>query len=417
MFNNNEFSKSSFFLNKGVNSDNKSKYSYLQFYGKEGFISFALNNQNIFNYRQIIKEEISNLYNEVIKLNHEEINYFGKSSSLLMDYSKLSNQSNKNLNLLKNSKKNDSSLSEKSDKIIVANIESRCQLYLLIGISLYNYNNKTSNIENKNGLNKAINSQENNSHEINHCNTFKKNSFTKFPSKIFFNCDSQNNFDNIFIFKLFLFAFRKNQNEFPRNLFFVTLNRYSLEELKRIGKTNVKYIDKTIQCQIRKIEKISYKELVISNDSDNDEIIEEEPHSLPNSKNFNVILGPIRKVDRKKSLKTLYKIEDFINLNEETKEEKENNVQKTKVNVVDNLDSSFNNMLNLNPNQKSLSTIRNIYIQRKVSNKQNSWNCLDLNNYPPLNNNSNDNINLNNLNMNIDPMVISEQICTKLYFI
>ena len=107
-----------------------------------------------------------------------------------------------------------------------------------------NYNNKTSNIENKNGLNKAINSQENNSHEINHCNTFKKNSFTKFPSKIFFNCDSQNNFDNIFIFKLFLFAFRKNQNEFPRNLFFVTLNRYSLEELKRIGKTNVKYIDK-----------------------------------------------------------------------------------------------------------------------------------------------------------------------------
>ena len=80
---------------------------------------------------------------------------------------------------------------------------------------------------------------------------------------------------------------------------------------------------------IRKIEKISYKELVISNDSDNDEIIEEEPHSLPNSKNFNAILGPIRKVDRKKSLKTLYKIEDFINLNEETKEEKENNVQKT----------------------------------------------------------------------------------------
>ena len=416
VFNNNEFSKSSFFLNKGVNSDNKSKYSYLRFYGKEGFISFALNNQNIFNYRQIIKEEISNLYNEVIKLNHEEINYFGKSSSLLMDYSKLSNQSNKNLNLLKNTKKNDSSLSEKSDKIIVANIESRCQLYLLIGISLYNYNNKTSNIENKNGLNKAINSQENNSHEINHCNTFKKNSFTKFPSKIFFNCDSQNNFDNIFIFKLFLFAFRKNQNEFPRNLFFVTLNRYSLEELKRIGKTNVKYIDKTIQCQIRKIEKISYKELVISNDSDNDEIIEEEPHSLPNSKNFNVILGPIRKVDRKKSLKTLYKIEDFINLNEETKEEKENNVQKTKVNVVDNLDSSFNNMINLAPNQKSLTSIRNIYIQRKVSHKLNSWNCLDLNNYPPLNNNSNDNINLNNLNMNIDPMVISEQICTKLYF-
>ena len=166
-------------------------------------------------------------------------------------------------NIVKNIKKNDSSLSEKSDKIIVANIESRCQLYLLIGISLYNYNNKLKIMENKNGLNKAINNQENNSHEIIHSNTFKKNNFMKFQSNIIFNLENQNNFDNIFIFKLFVFAFRKNQNEFPRNLFFVTLNRYSLEELKKIGKTNVKYIDKTIQCQIRKIEKISYKELVI----------------------------------------------------------------------------------------------------------------------------------------------------------
>ena len=84
-------------------------------------------------------------------------------------------------------------------------------------------------------------------------------------------CDNDKvHIDNIFIFKLFLFAFRKNRMEFPRNLFFKTLDRYSLEELKKIEDTRIKYIDKTIQFQILKVQKISYESMVIR-DSDNED--------------------------------------------------------------------------------------------------------------------------------------------------
>ena len=50
-----------------------------------------------------------------------------------------------------------------------------------------------------------------------------------------------------------------------------------------------------------------------------------------------------------------------------------------------------------------------------MSQKRNSWNCLDLNNYPFLSYNSNESIKLNKINLNLDPMATSEQICTKLY--
>ena len=220
--------------------------------------------------------------------------------------------------------------------------------------------------------------------------------------------------DNIFIFKLFITAFRKNQNEFPRNLFFITLNQFSLEELKKIGKTNLKYIDKTIQCQIRKIEKIAYKELVINNDSDNDDIAEEETGSIHKNTNLSLI-SITNNIDKKQSLKSLHTILN-MNLEEGTQEEKENSVQKTKVNVVDTLNSSFHNMINTQQSPiNNINNLKKIYIQKKMKQNINSWNCLDLTNYPSMSNNSLDSNNIKNISLNVDPMATSEQICTKLY--
>ena len=77
------------------------------------------------------------------------------------------------------------------------------------------------------------------------------------------------------IFDLFLKAYMKNQDEFPRNLFITILNIFTLNELRDIKQTNLKYIDKTIQFQILKIQKISYESMVIK-DTDNDFINKKE---------------------------------------------------------------------------------------------------------------------------------------------
>ena len=434
--NSNKLSKSSFFMSKSnKDNKNKSKYNCLNFYGKEGFISFAINNQNNFNYSSIIKNDILQLYQEIINLN-DEYHFFGNSSTLLIDYKQYSNKHN-NLKIKNLNSNNISFIKDNNnEKIVDAPIEACGQLYLLIAIYLYNTIN-TNNKDNKNSTiisnsNKLLNKLNNNESKYNLLKS-KTNTFNNLPILIKknnnnINLENNNNInleniikahkemsvDNIFIFKLFISAFRKNQNEFPRNLFFITLNQFSLEELKKIGKTNLKYIDKTIQCQIRKIEKIAYKELVINNDSDNDDITEEETGSMHKITNLSLI-PRINNIDRKQSLKNLHKILN-MNLEEETQEEKENNVQKTKVNVVDTLNSSFHNMINTQQNPiNNINNIKKIYIQRKISQKINSWNCLDLTNYQNLSSNSYDSNNIKNISLNVDPMATSEQICTKLY--
>ena len=194
----------------------------------------------------------------------------------------------------------------------------------------------------------------------------------------------------------------------------MTLNIFSLEELKKIGKTDIKYIDRTIQCQIRKIEKIAYKELVINNDSDNDneDITDEETVSLSNIK-IKKTLSKNKRIVRKTSLQNLPTI---ININsiEETQEKKLNNVQKTKINVVDNF-TTFNTPQNPK-NNINIHNLKKKYIQRKISQKINSWNYIDLNNYQHLSNNSLEtNNNLQAISLNADPMATSEHICIKLF--
>jgi hypothetical protein len=281
-----------------------------------------------------------------------------------------------------------------------------------------NLENKIKNGNSTNKLNKLTVNESNNLNNISNNKNYKNNNYplVKYDTN---NLDSliknhnQIIINNLFIFKIFLIAFRKNQNEFPRNLFFMTLNKFSLGELKKIGKTNLKYIDKTIQCQIRKIEKIAYKELVISNDSDNDDFSDDDSLSIKNMNSINII-PKLHSNNRKRSLKNFQDVEKLLNLEDETQEEK--NVQKTKLNVVESVDSSFN-LLNGQQSQSNnnVTSIRKNIIKKKISHNLNSWNCLDLLSSPNSNNNLNESIN-NKINLNVDPMVTSEQICTQLYF-
>ena len=430
--NSNKFSKSSFFINKSLIKENKIKNkNCLSFYGKEGFISFSINNQNYFNYKNLIKEEILKIYKEVINLNDNQMYLLRNSSNLLFDINRFSTANSNDTIKSFNSKAlldNDNS----NEKIIDAPIEPCGQIYLLLAIYLYN-SSKNNSLENKikngNNIRKAnkISGTDKNKTEIkkdisSHNNNLSKDNYPLLKTNtniinldLLKNNNNQITTNNLFIFKLFLLAFRKNQNEFPRNLFYCILNKFSLDELKKIGKTNLKYIDKTVQCQIRKIEKISYKELVISNDSDNEEITEDDALSLNNMNNFKFFQRK-RGSDRKASLKTLHKIVDLVNLENETPEEKKNQVQKTKLNVVEGT-NSLQSIINISPNQisnKSLNSLRKIYIQRKISQNLNSCNYLLLGNFQNLNSyNSNDSINLNKIN--IDPIATTEKICTKLY--
>ena len=426
--NSTKFSKNSLFMNKSTrDSKEKLKYNYLNFYGKDGFISFAINNQNIFNYKTIIKDEILKIYKEVINISDKEMHLFGSSSTIIFDFNKFPKcTSNRNISFqFKNyvSQNINDNNNNSIENIIEAPIESCGQLYLLIAVYLYNFNkninseNRIRNGNSSNKLNKVFNDNNknnnkdiNNDEEISHAKTCKnQNNIIINNLESLIKNHNQTIVNNIFIFQIFLIAFRKNQNEFPRNLFFVTLNNFTLDELKKIGNTNLKYIDKTIQCQIRKIEKISYKELVISNDSDNDEIIEEEDISLNKIKSL-YLLPSLKCNDKKSSLKNLHNIIKLDDIDDE----KENNVQRTKLNVVDSINSSFLKNQQ-NQNNMNINNLKKIYVQRKITQNINSWNCLEIAKYPSLNNfNSNDNIK-NKINLNIDPIATSEHICTKLY--
>ena len=123
-----------------------------------------------------------------------------------------------------------------------------------------------------------------------------------------------------------------------------------------------------------------------------------------------IIVPKLNSNDRKRSLKNLKDVENLLNLEEE---QEEKNVQKTKLNVVESVDSTYHNGLNGQQNQNTNNIIRRGNIKKKTTTNLNSWNCIDLENYT-LRNSLNDNIN-NQINLNVDPMVTSEQICTKLY--
>ena len=392
------------------------QYYYLNFYSKDNFISFALNYQNHFLYKNVIKDEIITLYKEIYKVYYDEENFLEGSNKLMPDIrltmtNKTYKKSNKNIMM---------DYIDTQENIIEAPIKSCCQIYLLIAIFLQS-TIKVNNIDNKSielkksnnsiinsNIQKKINndikrSSTNNKTPNSFLSQFKYNNSNKFILEHIVTIKDKAQIDNIFIFKLFLFAFHKNPKEFPRNLFFGTLSKYSLEELKKIENTKFKYINQTIKCKIREIEKKVYKSPVIRTDSENDDIDDDNK------------LIRIRKKKKKSNIKTYKRINSCIYLNDiKTKlnvennefvdeEGNENNIKQMKMNVVDSV------------SQVKINDLRNLYVQKKLSQKINSWNGFNLANLPLLTNNSSgDGTNIKD-KKNIDPMLISEKICIQLY--
>ena len=390
----------------------KYRYCYLNFYSKENFISFALDNQNYFLYKNVIKKEMIKIYKEILHIYFDEENYLTNSNKIIPEVRQTMTRTSK-----KNYKEFNSVYS--NEDIVDAPIKSCCQLYLLIAIFLYstikinNIENNKSNEgakksnNNKNQGNDLIRSRTIKSKSITFLSQFKYNrTYNKFCLEHIISDNDDNVYiDNIFIFKLYLFAFHKDVLEFPRNLFFTSLGKYSLEELKKIENTGNKYIDETIQCKIRELENKAYKSPVINIDSDidDDDTKSNKMRKLSKDRHSDIK----NEIKRLMSSKNLLETKFVLNLeDEDSKEEegKKNNIKKMKLNVVP-LNTSINFV-----------ELRNIYIQRRISQKVNSWNVVNLANTPLLtNNNINEGINLNKIDLKLDPMLISEKICIKLY--
>ena len=228
-------------------------------------------------------------------------------------------------------------------------------------------------------------------------------------------------------------AYRKNQDEFPRNLFITILQYFSLDELKSIKPTNLKYIDKSIKYQILKIQKISY-ELMVIKDSDYEDI------NKKNEKSNSLTLGKVKSDNvyqenllkkrigerRKTSTQTLL----FIPKRNETEkvnlefltQESEDKLEKTKLNVI--VDSNKQNetpetilLLNKGGAQQSNnqkikhSIMKNVYKLKKRNNSGlRSWNNIKI-----LKLSSPNQIISMKSNLNTDPMELEEKICIKLY--
>ena len=417
--NNSDFSKSK------SSSDKNIKYTYLHFYGKNGFISFIQNYRYIINYKTIFVKEAFNLYKEInIKEENDKYKHHFECSLL--------NNINKYIqnNKIENNKIN----SNENGKIMEIPKNNSYQILIIIALYLYCYISKNSS-EKKNG-NYTIYKNNNNKLDKIQSQNFNINTIQNNNNSSTLNEDIKIN--NKMIFDLFINAFRKNQEEFPRNLFFMILNIFSLEELKKIGNTNLKYIDRTVQCQIRKIQKISYKTMVINNDSDNDDIIPKEKDKDINNKDLVIkkkMSGELDLIKTKLNLKKglarrkTYKIKNnnfkifqkLYNNSEEKEEEDEEeedddneNFQKTKLNVIGNIcTSNSNSGNNTSQNNINFNNLKNMYKYKKSKNELKSWNYMNYSNNSPLLNISNNNI--NEINFNIDPMEISEKICTDLY--
>ena len=324
------------------------KYIFLNFYGKDNFITFYKKYNYFFLYNKIIYKEINQIYEEISS------SYACNSEYKMVPINMSSNNINKEIKDLENE--------EEQEKLIEIPINYSSQLYILISLYLCHYieyekNNPNINnnqiFDNRNTeINLNINLNINNfSNENNHSNGEIKNEEKNLNIDNEISYKKNKNIKNhTYIIKLFIHAFRKDQHEFPRNIFYTLLNLFSLEELKKIEKTNIKYIDKTIQYRIDNIEKITYKSMVINMDSDIDEISEEDQqirqlntHKLSDDFDDIKLLEILNKNTHNKN--------NFNNMSLSTKEnEEEQNFQKTKINVIEhsNYHSYLSNTANNN---------------------------------------------------------------------
>ena len=379
------------------------KYIFLNFYGKDNFITFYKKYNYFFLYNKIIYKEINQIYEEISS------SYACNSEYKMVPINMSSNNINKEIKDLENE--------EEQEKLIDIPINYSSQLYILISLYLCHYieyekNNPNVNnnqiFDNRNTeINLNINLNINNfSNENNHSNGEIKNEEKNLNIDNEISYKKNKNIKNhTYIIKLFILAFRKDQHEFPRNVFYTLLNLFSLEELKKIEKTNIKYIDKTIQYRIDNIEKITYKSMVISMDSDIDEISEEDQqirqlntHKLSDDFDDIKLLEILNKNTHNKN--------NFNNMSLSTKEnEEEQNFQKTKINVIEH--SNYHSFLSNSANNNKE---KNQY-KKKIS----KFNISKIN-FKDLPNHRNSYF-YNNINLFSDPLALSEKICLSIFLL
>ena len=311
---------------------------------------------------------------------------------------------------------------EQFEKLLDIPVNYSFQLYILISLYLCHnieYEKNTSAPKNNNKISEHKNNDNessltlninNISNENNHSNGEIKNEDKNLNINNEISYKKNKNIkNNISIIKLFICAFKKNQHEFPRNIFYTLLNLFSLDELKAIKKTNIKYIDKTIQYKIDNIEKITYKSMVINMDSDVDEIIDEDQqlrqintHKL--SDDFDDI--KLMEILNKNVQNKTYINNINNNLSLSTKEnEEEQNLQKTKINVIDNSNCNYITYLsdskNKNKENKQYKNIISKFNSSKI-------------NFKDLPNQRNSSF-YNKINLFSDPIALSEKISLLLY--
>ena len=378
------------------------KYIILNFYGNNNFISFYQKNKDIFLYHKLFYKEIGQIYEEI-------------SSSYACNSEYKMVQINSPTNKINSKEMDENEKEEENEKILEIPINYSAQLFIIIGLYLC-HNIEYEKIINKENINFIGDNINNSIIGLNNIeNNFSNGEIKNETKNLNINNEISNkqnlNFNNIPIIKLFINAFKKNQHEFPRNVFYIILNNFSLEELKKVEKTNIKYIDKTIQYKIDNIEKITYKSLVINIDSDIDKSIDDDQQLRQlNYHKMSDDFDDIKLLDIiDKNLESKNNKNNNISLDNEEKKNEER-LQKAKINVIDN--SSFNSLLHnsLNNNKE-----KNIYKKKNKINFNvipNNGNCYST---LLLNNNQNNNFDIQNINLFDDPMALSEKICLLLY--
>ena len=411
-----KFCKSDIYMTtiKYLKEKDNEKYTILNFYGKDNFIKFYQNNNQFFLYHKIIYKEINQIYEEISS------SYDRYSDYKMIPIKTYPTKITKELE--------EKEREEEREKLADIPINYSYQLYNIISFYLchnieYEKNNPNQDdneqedeeiiLQNTISSNLNINNIYNENNNINGKITEEKNLNinNEISNKI-----NKNKKNNSPIINLFIKAFKKNRHEFPRNIFYTLLNDFSLDELKKVKKTNIKYIDKTIQYKIDKIEKISYKAMVINMDSDIEEMTDDEhqiqkynSHKKTEDFSDTKFMELINKNNSPLSTK-----ENEEKENEEKKNDEKNNIQRTKINVIDdsNLVSYGNNQQN-NNNKDYHNKISKIYktsaiVFNDMSNGKNCYSNLFMNN--------NNDINFyNNINLFNDPLALSEKICIELY--
>ena len=377
-----------------IKSIKGNNYIYLNFYGKNSFISFYKNYYYLFSYNKIIYKEINQIYEEI------SLSYSSNSRYKMMPIESSVNQSNID----------EDNFQDDNDKLTDIPVNYSSQLFIIIGLYLFkniiyendnNINENSISSELSSFINTEINENINGNGEI------KKVDKNLNINDEIANKNNKNIKRNNLIINLFIRAFKKNQNEFPRNIFFTLLNNFSLEDLKNIEKTNIKYIDKTIQFKIDNKEKKTYKSMVINIDSDIEESTEDyqqlrklHTHKISDDFDDIALLDLLNNnLQNKNNLSISIKDEEV------NKKEEKKNFKKTKINVIDNNFNSF-----------ALSDFQNnnSEITKKYLKKLNKFNItkFNFNSFPDIGDN---NSHFYHINLFSDPMALCEKICLLIY--